>query len=163
MEAFEEAREAARRRRRAREARDLVERRIDALRQLMGKQLVKHSRHYTLEEANAALGWVQDVIASLRSAREGLSDEEAREALAEAGRRTAAATRARRLGGVSPAARSVAQLQEAEVVLRDLDRGLVDFPAIRDEREVYLCWLEGEDEIGYWHDLEAGFAGREPL
>ena len=49
------------------------------------------------------------------------------------------------------------------MVLRDLDRGLVDFPSIRDDREVYLCWVEGEDEIGYWHDLEAGFAGREPL
>ena len=58
---------------------------------------------------------------------------------------------------------AAAQLQAMEVVLRDLDRGLVDFPAIRDEREVYLCWVEGEEEIGYWHDLEAGFAGREPL
>ena len=58
---------------------------------------------------------------------------------------------------------ALVRLQEAEVVLRDLDRGLVDFPSIRDDREVYLCWVEGEDEIGYWHDLEAGFAGREPL
>ena len=59
---------------------------------------------------------------------------------------------------------ALAQLQEAEVVLRDLDRGLVDFPALQDGREVYLCWLEQEeDRIGYWHDVEEGFAGRKPL
>jgi hypothetical protein len=125
---------------------------------------VKHTRHYTLEEANAALGWVQDVIASLRSAREGLSDEEAREALAEAGPQNGGGDPGRVVSEAFLQLRdSLARLQDAEVVLRDLDRGLVDFPAIRDDREVYLCWLEGEDEIGYWHDLEAGFAGREPL
>ena len=125
---------------------------------------MKHSRHYTLEEANAALGWVQDVIASLRSAREGLSDEEAREALAEAGPQNGGGDPGRVVSEAFLQLRdALTKLQEAEVVLRDLDRGLVDFPAIRDDREVYLCWLEGEDAIGYWHDLEAGFAGREPL
>jgi hypothetical protein len=125
---------------------------------------VKHSRHYTLEEANAALGWVQDAIASLRTAREGLSDEEAREALAEAGPQNGGGDPGRVVSEAFLQLRdALAQLQDAEIVLRDLDRGLVDFPALRDDREVYLCWLEGEDEIGYWHDLEAGFAGREPL
>ena len=125
---------------------------------------MRHSRHYTLEEANAALGWVQEVIALLRTAREGLSDEEAREALAEAGPQNGGGDPGRVVSEAFLQLRdSLARLQDAEVVLRDLDRGLVDFPAIRDDREVYLCWLEGEDEISYWHDLEAGFAGREPL
>jgi hypothetical protein len=125
---------------------------------------VRHARHYTLEEANAALGWVQEVITSLRTAREGLSDEEAREALAEAGPQNGGGDPGRVVSEAFLQLRdSLARLQDAEVVLRDLDRGLVDFPAIRDDREVYLCWVEGEDEIGYWHDLEAGFAGREPL
>ena len=125
---------------------------------------MKHSRHYTLDEANAALGWVEETIASLRTAREGLSDEEAREALAEAGPQNGGGSPGRVVSEAFLQLRdALARLQEAEVVLRDLDRGLVDFPAIRDDREVYLCWLEGEDEIRYWHDLEAGFAGREPL
>jgi hypothetical protein len=125
---------------------------------------VRHSRHYTLEEANAALGWVQEAITALRTAREGLSDEEAREALAEAGPQNGGGDPGRVVSEAFLRLRdSLARLQDAEIVLRDLDRGLVDFPAIRDDREVYLCWLEGEDEIGYWHDLEAGFAGREPL
>ena len=125
---------------------------------------MKHARHYTLEDANAALGWVQDAIATLRTARQGLSDEEAREALAEAGPQNGGGDPGRVVSEAFLQLRdALARLQEAEVVLRDLDRGLVDFPAIRDDREVYLCWVEGEDEIGYWHDLEAGFAGREPL
>ncbi len=125
---------------------------------------MKHSRHYTLEEANAALDWVGETVAALRSAREGLSDEEAREALAEAGPQNGGGDPGRVVSEAFLQLRdSLVRLQEAEIVLRDLDRGLVDFPAIRDDREVYLCWLEGEDEIGYWHDLEAGFAGREPL
>ena len=125
---------------------------------------MKHTRHYTLDEANAALGWVQEAIASLREARQGLSDEEAREALAEAGPQNGGGDPGRIVSEAFMQLRAaLAQLQEAEVVLRDLDRGLVDFPALRDGREVYLCWLEGEPGIGYWHDLEAGFAGREPL
>lgn len=125
---------------------------------------MRHSRHYTLEEANAALGWVQEAIVALRTAREGLSDEEAREALAEAGPQNGGGDPGRVVSEAFLQLRdALARLQDAEIVLRDLDRGLVDFPAIRDDREVYLCWLEGEDEIGFWHDLEAGFAGREPL
>ena len=48
-------------------------------------------------------------------------------------------------------------------MIKDIDRGLIDFPAIIDDREVFLCWELGEDEVAYWHDLEAGYGGREPL
>ena len=57
---------------------------------------------------------------------------------------------------------AVAELQELEVVLRDRPR-LLDFPSLRDGREVYLCWQDGEDAIGFWHEPEAGFAGRQPI
>ncbi len=125
---------------------------------------MKHTRHYTLDEANASLASVQEAIGALREARQGLSDEEAREALAEAGPQNGGGDAGRVVSEAFLQLRAaLAQLQEAEVVLRDLDRGLVDFPALRDGREVYLCWLEGEHEIGYWHDLEVGFAGRAPL
>jgi hypothetical protein len=125
---------------------------------------VTHARHYTLDEANAALGWVGETIEQLRMARDGLSDEEAREALSEAGPQNGGGQPGRVVSQAFLELRSaLVRLQEAEVVLRDLDRGLVDFPAMRDGREVYLCWLEGEDEIGFWHNLEEGFAGRQPL
>jgi len=125
---------------------------------------VNHARHYTLEEANDALGWVGETIEQLRHAREGLGDEEARDALAEAGPQNGGGEPGRVVSQAFLELRdALTRLQEAEVVLRDLERGLVDFPAIREGREIYLCWLEGEDEIRYWHDLEAGFGGREPL
>jgi hypothetical protein len=125
---------------------------------------VQHDRHYTLDEANAALSAVGDLLVRLRSAREQLSDSEAREALAEAGPTNGGGAPGRVVSEAFLALRDgLVELREREVVLRDLDRGLVDFPAMRDGREIYLCWEEGEDEIGFWHDLETGFAGRQPL
>ncbi len=50
-----------------------------------------------------------------------------------------------------------------EIQLRDPDRGLLDFPAMRDGREVFLCWESDDADIGFWHELDAGYAGREPL
>jgi hypothetical protein len=55
------------------------------------------------------------------------------------------------------------QIKDMGVLLKDVDKGLCDFPYVRDGRIVYLCWHLGEDTIEYWHDVEAGFAGREPL
>ncbi len=125
---------------------------------------MQHSRHYTLEQATAALPWVQERIERLRLARDGLNDEEARAGLAEAGPGNGGGGAGRVVSDAFMKMRSaLIELREREVVLRDLDRGLVDFPALRDGREVYLCWQEGEVEIGYWHDLESGFGGREPL
>jgi hypothetical protein len=125
---------------------------------------VQHERHYTLDEANAALDAVGDLLVRLRSARERLSDSEAREALAEAGPSNGGGAPGKVVSEAFLALRDgLVELREREVVLRDLDRGLVDFPAMRDGQEIYLCWEEGEDEIGFWHDLETGFAGRQPL
>lgn len=55
------------------------------------------------------------------------------------------------------------QIKDMGVVLKDVDQGLCDFPYIRQGRLVYLCWQLGEEAIEYWHDVEAGFAGRERL
>lgn len=58
---------------------------------------------------------------------------------------------------------SVQEILGHGVEIKDFDRGLVDFPHERDGKVVYLCWQRGEDTIEYWHDLDAGFAGRQPL
>ena len=57
----------------------------------------------------------------------------------------------------------VNRIQATGAVLKDLDLGLIDFPALRAGREVYLCWKYGEDQIRYWHDIDTGFSGRQPL
>ena len=122
------------------------------------------NRHFSLEEANAALGWVAERIELLRSARERLTDEEVREALGEAAPTNGGGEPGRHVSEAFLDMRgALTDLQEQQIVLRDLDRGLVDFPAMRDGREVYLCWIEGEDEIAFWHDLDAGYGGRQPL
>jgi hypothetical protein len=59
---------------------------------------------------------------------------------------------------------ALSELQEMDIVVRDVERGLVDFPSLREDEEIYLCWVESEeDEIGWWHEPDAGFAGRQPL
>jgi hypothetical protein len=58
---------------------------------------------------------------------------------------------------------AIERIQEIGCVLKDLDEGLVDFPALLDGHEVFLCWKLGEERIGYWHGLDEGFAGRKPL
>lgn len=55
------------------------------------------------------------------------------------------------------------QVKDMGVHIKDVDKGLCDFPYMRNGRVVYLCWHLGEDSITTWHDIEAGFAGREPL
>ena len=57
----------------------------------------------------------------------------------------------------------IAQLESTGAELKGIDEGLVDFPSLREGRVVYLCWRAGEETISYWHELETGFAGRQPL
>ena len=55
------------------------------------------------------------------------------------------------------------EFQRREIQVKDLGRGLVDFPALIDGREVFLCWEQDEDDIEFWHELDTGYAGRERL
>jgi hypothetical protein len=125
---------------------------------------LNHTRHYSVAEANAALGWVKERIDRLRAAREGLTDEDAREALSNAAPGNGGGEPGKVVSAAFIELRdALRELQAVEVVLRDLERGLVDFPALREGQEIYLCWEEGEDEIGWWHDPGSGYAGRQPL
>jgi hypothetical protein len=63
----------------------------------------------------------------------------------------------------SELAHCVERIQAAGVLVKDLDRGLLDFPARREGEEILLCWHVGEDEIRFWHGVDEGFAGRKPL
>jgi hypothetical protein len=123
-----------------------------------------HTRHYSLEEALEALPEVTGLLERMRRARERLTDSEAREALAEAAPSNGGGAPGRLVSeGFLELQESLVGLRELDVVLRDLERGLVDFPSYRGGREVYLCWEEGEEDIAYWHEPDAGFSGRRPL
>jgi hypothetical protein len=116
-----------------------------------------YERHFTREEANALLPQLTELLGQLAEAKDELTDSEAHEALSEAAPSN----------GVGVAFLEVRRLLEtverSGIVLRDIDRGLVDFPALLENQEVHLCWELGEDEVGYWHDLDGGYGGRQPL
>jgi hypothetical protein len=125
---------------------------------------MRHERHYTLEQANAALPWVVERIERLRNARDGFADEDARDALGDATPGNGGGEPGKVVSEAFLELRTAAsELDAVDVLVRDIDRGLVDFPSLRDGEEIYLCWEEGEDEIAYWHDLDTGFGGRKAL
>jgi hypothetical protein len=129
-------------------------------------------RHFTPEEANAALSevrpLVEQMVAHRRAHVEALERQEELEGRIRGNG-----------GGIPPAqladtaaeverlarelARSVDELVALGVEVKDLDEGLVDFPALRRDETVLLCWKLGEDEIRFWHTVAEGFAGRQPL
>jgi hypothetical protein len=75
----------------------------------------------------------------------------------------AARRRAERDKAVEEAKAALGEIEEIGVLVKDLEKGLLDFPALMDGRTVLLCWKLGEKEIGYWHTEEDGYAGRKPL
>jgi hypothetical protein len=129
-------------------------------------------RYFTLAEANALLAEVRPLAESLVEHRQGMR-------LAAERRARLTARIAGNGGDLDPqepgeldeqferesqaVAKAAASLQRLGVLVKDLDTGLVDFPARRGGEEVLLCWQLGEDEIGYWHGADEGFAGRKPL
>jgi hypothetical protein len=123
-----------------------------------------HERHFTREEANALLPRLTAMLSRLRDAKDELTDTEAHEALSEAAPANGGGDEGRQVGVAFLEVRRLLEtIEQSGIVLRDIDRGLVDFPTVIDDREVYLCWELGEDDVAYWHDMDAGYGGREPL
>jgi hypothetical protein len=129
-------------------------------------------RHFSIEEANEALDEVRPLTEELVGHRRALVKLQERQA--------AVTTRIAGNGGnvepheledvqerldeeVAGIARCVARIHEVGALVKDLDVGLVDFPATRDGEEILLCWRLGEAEVGFWHGLDEGFSGRKPL
>jgi hypothetical protein len=129
-------------------------------------------RHFTPEEANELLAQVRPVAEALVGHRRALT--------VTAARRASLTARISGNGGdfdpqepseleaqlereADAVARAVEELERIRVQVKDLDRGLVDFPALHDGEEVLLCWHVGEDEVAHWHGLDEGFAGRKRL
>ena len=124
----------------------------------------EHGRHFTVEQANGALPSVKPLLQRLRDARDLLTDEEAHAALSDAAPTNGGGEAGTQVGeAFLEVRRLLLALHEAGIMVRDIDRGLIDFPAILDDREVYLCWELGEDEIAWWHELDSGYRGRQQL
>jgi hypothetical protein len=123
-----------------------------------------YERHYTVEQAEAARPWVAERVGRIQTALAQLTSPSARAALDEMDAAAGGSWPGHAVAAAVLALLTAAeQLQAMDIVLRDADRGLVDFPSIRDGEEVYLCWQAGEPRVAFWHDPDAGFAGRQPL
>jgi hypothetical protein len=129
-------------------------------------------RYFTAEEANESLEEVRPLTEELVEHRRALIELQERQV--ELTARIAGnggnvqpqelqELQARLDEEVAGIARCVARIHGVGALVKDLDEGLVDFPARRDGEDVLLCWHLGEDEIGFWHGLEEGFSGRKPL
>lgn len=129
-------------------------------------------RLFTVDEANAMLPRVVSLLEALQASRMQLANVEAD--LARLHQRAhsngkdhpddAFSTLERRRDEAQARMRlELEALNATGCILKDLDTGLVDFPSMRDGRVVYLCWKLGEADIAFWHDIDAGFAGRTPL
>ena len=129
-------------------------------------------RTFTPEEANEALEVVRPLAERMVEARGALLVAQRQQAelitrIASNGGGLTPSEMSDAAAEVERASRdlmaAVDELQGLGVLVKDLDRGLVDFPCVHRGRELLLCWQLGEDEVAYWHGLEEGFAGRKPL
>ena len=128
-------------------------------------------RYFTVEEATSLLPRLTEILLAMQTRKREL--DRLRQDLAEAAAQAAGNGHlqerdlARKRTAVEEAASTLSdmarQITDLGCELKGIDEGLIDFRAIREGREVYLCWRLGEEHIAHWHDLEAGFAGRQPL
>jgi hypothetical protein len=130
------------------------------------------ARHFTVEEANALLETVRPLVERMvEQRREAVVQFERRQELGGLTKTNGGGFHPRLPAEIDTALqaatdeleRCIEELTALGVQVKDLDTGLIDFPSFRDGEEVLLCWQLGEDEIGWWHTLDGGFAGRQPL
>ena len=121
-------------------------------------------KHYNRDEARALLPKIRDWLKQLGRLRESLSQQDQRLARLLAAGNDAGGELVNQWVKTVDATKSVLQeFAQREIQVKDLDRGLIDFPAIIGGREVFLCWEQDEDDVEFWHDLNSGYAGRERL
>jgi hypothetical protein len=144
------------------------------------------TRFYTIDTANERLPEVRDLLERLRAQRLELiglrdlaierlrsvraaagvdasaTDEDAERGLVE-GDAELRAIRLRMQGVIDQMQAAVTRLDEWDVSLRDIETGLIDFPALASGRQVWLCWRLGEGPVEWWHELTTGFGGRRPI
>ena len=123
--------------------------------------------YYDIDSANARLTELRPILTALRDARDEVAAGQLRLTKLAADEGADPARIAQEQQGltvtVQSMERAVRQIDAWGVTLRDIGTGLVDFPALVNGRPIWLCWKLGEDDIAFWHELDAGIAGRRPL
>ena len=123
------------------------------------------ARHFTVEEANALLPRLRAILESVLAARQRIIDAQPdvwpmlEKAVGNGGSRKAGQL----VEEFKKVERGIQAIQSLAIVVKDINTGLIDFPALRGDREVFLCWRYGEAAVTFWHELDTGFAGRQPV
>ena len=129
-------------------------------------------RTFTVEEANGALEELRPIVARMVEHRQNLTAAQQRQRelvtriagnggdMMPSDLREAAEMIEREAAAIADCAE---RIDQAGAQVKSLEEGLLDFPALRGDEEVLLCWKLGEDEIRFWHGADEGFAGRRPL
>lgn len=123
-------------------------------------------RLFTLDEANELLPEMKSLLIRIRKLYSGVSGmrEEARTAAAASEYGGGMPGGSKYVRALYEIGKLTTGIHEKGVQLKDHERGLIDFPAMRGERVVLLCWqLDDGDRVEWWHDIEAGFAGRQRI
>ncbi len=122
------------------------------------------AKHYTRDEARALLPQVRQWLARLGELRDKFGKCETRiAALLASGCDVGGDSANNWVKAFLQMKAVLNEFRKREIQIKNLDRGLIDFPAVLAGKEVFLCWEQDEDDIEYWHDLDTGYAGRERL
>ena len=124
----------------------------------------RFQKHYTREEATALLPQLRTWLVQLKQLRLEMDRSDKRLAsLMSPGNDLGGDLVNQWIRTMSGMQDLLGEFQRREIQIKDVERGLLDFPALIGGREVFLCWEQDEETVEFWHDLDAGYAGRERL
>ena len=124
------------------------------------------SDQFTLDEANALVPWLAETFRKLELVRQEYVTLQER--ISELAKRSGSDDETAQLAASAELLarqieEAVEEILDRGIIVRDVAIGLVDFPSQREGREVYLCWIGGEERIEFWHETNRGFSHRERL
>lgn len=123
----------------------------------------KPKRRYTLAEANRALPLVTRIVRDIVNAHERATQLQAKIEELPAAAKDSAYAQDQLDSALDRLQDYVDELGTLGIELKDYETGLIDFPGRHEGRDVLLCWKLGEERVGHWHEVHAGFAGRQPV
>lgn len=122
-------------------------------------------QYFTLQQANEALIIIRPIMDEVQTIRLKIiaNQPEAWHAIEKSAGNGGNKTLSKLVQDFERLDTLIHQIMDTGAQIKDINIGLLDFSALRDGREVYLCWKYGENDIAFWHEVEAGYAGRQPI
>ena len=124
----------------------------------------RFQKHYTIDQARALLPQIREWLAEIHQLRRRLKQLDARIGqIVSSGADAGGESVNSQLKLIADLQHVFREFEQRQIQIKEVERGLIDFPAIIGDKEVFLCWEQDEADIEFWHDLDTGYAGRERL